>query len=226
MPGDREQPVPTAPDHEPSWLDAVRVQAYLERHSQPDHPRAAGDAAVATELGRLAHPPTSALDLGCGDGRLSAVALEACPSLTRVVAGDVSPPMLVRAEERFAGEPRVSVITLDLNQPLSEAVSETFDLVLSCFAIHHLEDDRKQALFREIHDVLASGGSFVHLEVVASATPALHAEFLAAIGRPTDDPEDRLVDLPTQLRWLYDLGFDNVSSPWQWKGYALMVAQR
>ena len=53
--------------------------------------------------------PRSLLDLGCGDGRLAALALEARPSLRRVVAVDNSPAMLERARHRFAGDRRVSV---------------------------------------------------------------------------------------------------------------------
>ena len=35
----------------------------------------------------------------------------------------------------------------------------------------HLQDERKRALFGEIHSLLVPGGVFINLDLVASATP-------------------------------------------------------
>ena len=61
-------------------------------------------------------------------------------------------------------------------------------------------------------------GLFANLEVVASPTPELHAEFLALIGRPEDDPEDRLVEVSTQLDWMRAAGLVQVDCMWKWRG--------
>ena len=87
---------------------------------------------------------------------------------------------------------RVSVREWNLNDPI-EGLGR-FDVIVSGFAIHHLEDERKQALFREIATRLTPGGMFANLEVVQSATPELHSMFRTAIGRSEDDPGDLLVD--------------------------------
>lgn len=63
--------------------------------------------------------------------------------------------------------------------------------MISGFAIHHADNDRKRELFREIVHVLDPGGVFANLEVVRCATEALHAEFYRRIGRVGDDPEGR-----------------------------------
>src|SRR4029077_5208380 len=88
----------------------------------------------------------------------------------------------------------------DLNDPL--AGLGRFDVVVSGFAIHHVSHDRKQALYREVAEQLEPDGLFANLEIVQSATPELHAEFLAAIGRDADDPADRLAAVEPQLRWV------------------------
>lgn len=202
------------------WDDPTQVTWYLDRIGDLP-PRVAGEELLA-EL--LPAAPVSLLDLGCGDGRLAALALAARPSLARVVVVDVSPPMLERARRRFAGDGRVDVRRWDIAEPVTAL--GTFDVIVSGFAIHHVDDDRKRALYAEVADQLRPGGLFANLEVVASATPALHAAFLAAIGRTADDPEDRLAPVGDQLEWLRQAGLVEVDCVWRWRGFALLAGRR
>jgi len=167
--------------------------------------------------------PRRALDLGCGDGRLSELVLTARPHIEAIVAVDCSPPMLALARERFVHEPRVEVVESDLNEPTTGWGS--FDVILSGFAIHHLVDGRKRQLFAEAAALLEPGGVFINLEVVASASASRHSEFLAAIGRTTDDPEDRLASVEDQLAWMREAGMANVDCLWRWRGFAVLVGE-
>lgn len=205
-------------DHD-GWHDPAQVREYLDRVATLP-PRLAGEA-VLVEV--VPGTPERVLDLGCGDGRLAAVVLENRETVTEVVAVDASPPMLRRARERFAGDRRVEVREWDLNEPLTGFGA--FDVVVSGFAIHHLGDKRKQALFGEVADQLRPGGVFANLEVIRSATPELHATFRAAIGRERDDPADQLVDVETQLEWMRLAGLEQVDCLWRWRGFALLVGQ-
>ena len=126
-------------------------------------------------------------------------------------------------ERAFAGDARVTVREWDLARPIDPL--GRFDVIVSGFAIHHLEDDRKQDLFAEVVRVLDPGGLFANLEVVASATPELHAEFLDLIGRQADDPEDRLAGVEPQLQWMRAAGLDQVECLWRWRGFALLVGR-
>jgi tRNA (cmo5U34)-methyltransferase len=202
-----------------TWADANRVDGYLERIGRVA-PRAAGEEVLGS---LFPADPASLLDLGCGDGRLAALALEARPTLRRVVAVDSSPPMLDRARRALGGDPRVTIEHWDMTRSI-EALGD-FDVIVSGFAIHHLEDDRKRELFREISAQLRPGGLFANLEVVASATPELHAQFLELIGRPADDPEDRLVDVDLQLAWMREAGLTQVDCLWRWRGFALLAGR-
>jgi tRNA (cmo5U34)-methyltransferase len=132
--------------------------------------------------------------------------------------------VLERARARFAEEPRVRVVEGDLADPISALGA--FDVVVSGFAIHHLVDDRKVALLQEVFAQLRPGGLYANLEVVASPTPELHAEFRRAIEREADDPEDKLVDVATQLRWMRDAGFAHVDCMWKWRGFALLAGRQ
>jgi len=46
-----------------------------------------------------------------------------------------------------------------------------FDLIVSGFSIHHQPDHRKRQIYAEVFSLLASGGMFLNLEHVASASP-------------------------------------------------------
>jgi SAM-dependent methyltransferase len=200
-----------------SWRDAAQVDEYVTRISTLP-PRLAGEAVLVEALPPA---PRRVLDLGCGDGRLAALVMEARPSVDEVVGIDSSPPMLERARDRFAGDSRVDVRHQDLSDPIA-SLGE-FDVIVSGFAIHHLADARKQQLFGEVAASLRPAGVFGNLEVVASATPELHRTFLDAIGKAADDPEDQLADVESQLVWMRDAGLDQVDCLWRWRGFALLV---
>ena len=204
---------------EAGWTDPGQVEWYLDRVDRLA-PRLAAEELLRTIL---PSEPQRLLDLGCGDGRLAALALDARPSLGHVVALDRSAPMLDSARARFDGDPRFTVRSWDMADSI--ASFGDFDIIVSGLAIHHLEDERKQSLLTEIARGLLPGGLYANLEVVTSATPELHAEFLAAIGRTADDPEDKLVDIETQLSWMRAAGLTQVDCLWRWRGFALLVGQ-
>jgi len=200
-----------------TWNDPRNVQEYLGRVGGLPA-RVAGEAVLAEVLPRS---PRRVADLGCGDGRLAALVLEARPEVEEVVAVDRSAPMLDGARARFADDARVRIEPHDLADPFTEF--GRFDVIVSGFAIHHLPDARKQELIGEIAAQLFSGGLFANLEVVASPTPELHAAFRSAIGRAADDPEDLLVDVETQLQWMRGAGLQHVDCIWKWRGFALLI---
>jgi SAM-dependent methyltransferase len=165
------------------------------------------------------------LDLGTGDGRLLALVRTARPDVVGVGV-DFSPPMLERARARFAGDAAVEIVEHDLDEPLPPLGS--FDLVVSSFAIHHVVDARKRALYAEVFDLLHPGGTFLNLEHVASATPALHVDFLGVLGiaPADDDPSNQLAPVEPQLAWLREIGFVDVDCFWKWRELALLAGTR
>ena len=165
------------------------------------------------------------LDVGTGDGRLIDLVRAERPG-AEAVGLDFSPPMLAAAADRFADDAAVELIEHDLGEPLPPL--PTFDLVVSGFVIHHLDDERKRALYAEVLGRLRPGGRFLNLEHVASGSERLHREFLDAIGeRPGDeDPSDRLVPAWTQVRWLAELGFADADCYWKWRELALIGGRR
>jgi tRNA (cmo5U34)-methyltransferase len=173
----------------------------------------------------LAHVPGDVrrvLDLGTGDGRLLAMLLADRRRMLGVGL-DFSTLMLGAAHERFAGEGRIELVEHDLGQSLPELGS--FDAVVSSMAIHHLEHERKRALYGEVFELLEPGGVFANFEHVASPSPRLHQAFFAAIAEPleNEDPSDRTLDVETQLGWLREIGFEDVDCYWKWLEMALLI---
>ncbi|HVE95685.1 MAG TPA: class I SAM-dependent methyltransferase [Pseudonocardiaceae bacterium] len=200
------------------WCTAEHVLRYLARADAYPH-RSEGEVVL------LEHVPREArriLDLGTGDGRLLGLLRGDRPGALGVGL-DASEPMLGAARKRFAGDRRVELIEHDLAEPLPALGG--FDVVVSSFAIHHLEHHRKRSLYGEVLDLLEPGGVFANLEHVASPTPRLHLAFLAAIGETSEeeDPSDRLLDVETQLGWLRKHGFEDVDCYWKWLEMALLI---
>ncbi|MGA3090920.1 MAG: class I SAM-dependent methyltransferase [Terriglobales bacterium] len=203
------------------WNRSSHVLDYLERADSIPH-RTEGEAAL---LEFIPQTTRRILDLGTGDGRLLALVKRNHPS-TEAIALDFSSTMLEAAEKRFAGDPAVSLIAHNLDDPLPAL--GRFDAVISSFAIHHLAHERKRTLYAEIHSLLNAGGVFCNLEHVASPTPGLHEEFLQAIGYTlaTEDPSNKLLDRETQLLWLGEIGFVDVDCHWKWRELALLAGRR
>lgn len=202
----------------PEWTEADRVNQYLEQADRFPH-RVEGEGVllelVPATAGRI-------LDLGTGDGRLLALLRRDRPGMCGVGL-DFSAVMLAAARERLGGDDRIELVEHDLDHPLPPL--GRFDAVVSSFAIHHLEHERKRSLCAEAFELLAPGGVFANFEHVASPTERLHRAFFAAIDEPleNEDPSDRTLDVETQLDWLREVGFDDVDCYWKWREMALLA---
>jgi tRNA (cmo5U34)-methyltransferase len=111
------------------------------------------------------------LDLGCGDGILGRTIMREYPQATGVFV-DFSEHMIEAAKKK-ADASRATFFTEDLGTKTwtqSLGGHAPFDLVLSGLAIHHLPDERKKELYREIFDLLRPGGLFLNLEHVAACS--------------------------------------------------------
>ena len=198
-----------------SWDSPEKTADYLARADRLPH-RGEGEGVLVRDLaGAL---PGRVLDLGAGDGRLTALVLDAYPESVATLV-DMSPPMLQAASTRFADDPRVTLVCHNLDLPLPFA--GPFDAVITSLAVHHVTDERKRTLYAEIAQLRAPGGVFCNLEIVASPTQALHDHWRDEMGA-RDDPSDRLAPMEPQLEWLRDAGLQDVDCIWKWRALALI----
>jgi ubiquinone/menaquinone biosynthesis C-methylase UbiE len=146
-----------------------------------------------------------ALDLGCGDGRLSAE-LDA----RALTAADVSAVALDRARSRL---PRARMVELEPDAPLP-LDDASFDLVLCAETIEHVRD--VQLFLSETRRVLRPGGT------LALSTPAN-----LSIGPRPDplSPHLRQFTRRSLSRVVKELGFE-IESLRRRSGTLLAVARR
>jgi tRNA (cmo5U34)-methyltransferase len=201
------------------WERPEHATSYLSRADRLPH-RREGEAVLTGDLSDVL--PGRILDLGCGDGRLASLVLEAYPESSALCI-DMTTTMLSAASERFGADGRVTLLQHNLDEPL--LCDGPFDAVVSSLAIHHVSDERKHTLYGEIAALLAPGGVFCNLDLVASPTRALHEKWREEMNA-FDDPSDVLCDLQSQLQWLSAVGLGDVDCIWKWRSLALMRGQK
>jgi len=176
------------------------------------------------------------LDLGAGTGLLAAILHEQFPS-ARLTLIDISDEMLEKARERFAGKD-AEIVVADYSR---EIIPGRFDAIVSALSIHHLTDEDKAALFRNIFSALKPGGAFVNADEVKGPTEALDRfywdEWVREIIARGINPEevkaaqqrmqhDIPATLDAHLGWLRDAGFEDVDCYYKYYGYVVFGGRR
>ena len=97
----------------------------------------------------------SALDLGCGTGKLAAKLLEAGHPVTAV---DFSENMLAAARKNA---PDARFLQAELKEVPQKLAGEQFDCIVAAYSMHHLPDEDKYALLSALKDHLKPEGVIV-----------------------------------------------------------------
>ncbi|MEV4630651.1 class I SAM-dependent methyltransferase [Micromonospora sp. NPDC049523] len=196
-------------------------------------------------------PTPEILDLGCGDGKLTAELLQRFPT-ARVTALDGSARMLELAGRRLAPfGTRVRLQRAALEDRGWR--SGTYGAVVTSLAVHHLADPDKRQLYQDLNAMLVPGAVFVMADLVRPATRATTAlaarrwdaevarQSVAIHGGPAaadafretrwntfthPDPVDRPATLVEHLDWLRAAGFVDVDACWMLAGHVLLTASR
>jgi tRNA (cmo5U34)-methyltransferase len=199
-----------------------------------------------------AEGPMLLVELCSGEGLLTRALLERFPE-ARMLAFDGSETMLASTRER-AGTlaARLTTRQFELEATDWRPLPEPCHAVVSSLAVHHLNGEEKQQLFRDLFASLAPGGVFVLADLIAptreegvAVAAAAWDETvreqaivldgdLAAFERFLDDewnmysfpPEPGSRDQPSsvveQLEWLKAAGFTAVDLHWMKAGHVIM----
>jgi SAM-dependent methyltransferase len=177
------------------------------------------------------------LELGCGTGEWAAAFLRDHPE-SDYLAIDFSARMRDLASTRLAAYgARARLVDRDLNAPLPEG---PFDLAVSFFAIHHVEN--KARLVRDVFERLAPGALFLYADITVAPDPGLEQSFLdgwVAFMRRAGLEQERIPyvladhrdnDMPesasAQISYLRAAGFSPAEAIWSWEKFALFYAAK
>ncbi len=175
------------------------------------------------------------LDLGCGDGFLGKFIYDIYPKSVGVFL-DISTGMIQKARQRELKE-TTEFIVQDFGEDnwISSLKSQTeFDLIISGFSIHHIENEKKKRLYKDIYRLLRPNGIFLNLEHVLSPSGSIEelfgdlfidsmTDYQNNIGEPKSkeqikeiyhDPNhqklNKLEAVEKQCKWLKETGFAEV----------------
>jgi tRNA (cmo5U34)-methyltransferase len=192
--------------------------------------------------------PIRVLDLGAGYGAVTEAVLHRYYQAS-VVCLDGSEAMMQHAQARLAKHgARVQLVLKDLADPAWHAgVSGPFHAAVSAVALHHLTDERKQQLCREVFALLLPGGLFLNNDVVdpppffqqhftdlADRAIQEHEKAQTGVLRSVEDiraerallmrpagQHSHVAPLSSQLAWWQAAGFTSVDCYWKFLNLAI-----
>lgn len=217
-----------------------RVAAY-DADMELMHPNRAKMVQIALEV--MPFPleaPLKALDLGVGTGYFTERFLGRFPQ-AKVYALDGAKAMVDLAKARLGSREKSVSFRVGDFRDLGELLAgvDSFDVVYSSYALHHLTGDEKTSVVREAVSLLRPGGWLVNADIVVAETPDVERRIQEirvsgiverargldprfgdheATRRFLDDLEAREGDQPRtlkdDLRVLHDAGLHDVAVFW------------
>ncbi len=196
-------------------------------------------------------PLQHVVDLSCGEGLLAHHILSHFDEC-RVGGYDLSDVMLKTSREKNQSfGKRFYTRQFDMTKSDWREAMDPVDAAVSSLAIHHLDDQEKQGLFRDMYNKINGGGVFAILDIInpanssglgiaremwdedvrtraiASGKPEAFQRFKDEhwnyFANPDLDPIDKPSTLLDQLKWLEAAGFRQVDVFWMYAGHALFA---
>ena len=173
------------------------------------------------------------LDLGAGTGLFTSLVAQQYPD-AEFTLYDLSSAMLSEAKTRFEKiNSKINYIEKDYS---ADGIDGEYDLIISALSIHHLTDNEKEILFRNIYKSLKPNGLFINADQVLGETNNIEQTYRnvwlkqvkdngvtdstlsAALERMKEDKMSTLID---QLLWLKKANFQEVNC-W-YKNYSFVI---
>ncbi|HET9078492.1 MAG TPA: class I SAM-dependent methyltransferase [Acidimicrobiales bacterium] len=227
------------------WKSEAAVAQWVATADERERSRAQARRLLAELLPFGTDDGFTFWDLGAGTGAAARVVLDHYPASTAVLA-DYSPQMMDEGRRALAGyEGRYRYVELDMAAGRWPEVPDgTLQGVISSLCVHHLPDDRKEGLFREILQRLAPGAWYLNYDPVAAEDPAVEEAWQrvqdrrdpsAAAKRANRTPEEQarwenhvrhIVPLAPQLEFLRAAGFEAVDVYWKELDHVIFGGRR
>ncbi|HWY89357.1 MAG TPA: class I SAM-dependent methyltransferase [Solirubrobacteraceae bacterium] len=172
--------------------------AHVERYDAKEDASAASELALLQSLG-LARD-SLVVEFGAGTGQFTVVVASAC---ARVIAVDVSEPMLTRLRSKVAELDVSNVELIRAGFLTYEHVGRPADFIYSRYALHHLSDFWKSLALIRLRRMLRAGGVLRLWDVVYDFAPAeaeARIEAWCATGGDTVEAEWSRSELEEHVR--------------------------
>jgi len=195
-----------------------RVKTY-DADMELMHPNRSKMVQIAIEM--LPFPKTAALraiDLGIGTGYFTERFLNHFPN-SRVLGIDGAQSMIELAKERLTLLAlRLELVIGDFRklQELAPGAG-TVDAVFSAYALHHLSRSDKEAVLRQVVELLVPGGWFVNADLILADSPELERRLqeirVAGIVERAHGSDNRFGDSASTRQFLADLERKEADQP-------------
>lgn len=171
---------------------------HVARYDAKEDASAAGEVALLKRMGLT--PESLVLEFGAGTGQFSVEVAHAC---ARVIAVDVSEPMLERLQAKVADLGLGNVEIVRAGFLTYEHLGRLADLIYSRYAMHHLPDFWKAVTLSRLRRMLRAGGVLRLWDVVYDFAPAEaldRIEMWCATGGDTVEAEWSRAELEEHVR--------------------------
>jgi ubiquinone/menaquinone biosynthesis C-methylase UbiE len=186
--------------------------------------------------------PFEMLDLGCGD----ALPIYPCVKDQPMVAYtgvDLSAPALQLAKQHLSSLTAIVKLHECSMEAFLSGCNETYDLIYSSYAIHHLVDDQKRTLLKQCHATLKENGIMIYIDIYREDINTLDVYRQAYSSMVNNDWNilneaekntitnhlntcDFPVQLPVLQEWLPQIGFDIQGGIIRDKFHMMMVLKK
>ena len=187
--------------------------------------------------------PLRFLDIGCGDAIYVINLLQEFDQVN-YTGIDLSTTALQEAQQNFSHSKHTpELIAGDLVEVITELDSHSFDVILSSFCLHHYQLADKHNIYRQIHQLLKPGGSFIMIDLwrqdnhqrsdyLSQTMNQFYEELIEFTPEEIAYTKQHIesADFPDTLdetrRTLVASGFEHIIVPYQIKHFALFHSNR
>jgi ubiquinone/menaquinone biosynthesis C-methylase UbiE len=178
---------------------------------------------------------TNTVDLGAGTGLLTKTIYEIYPQANYTLI-DISGDMLKIAKERFAGISNFNFIEYNY---VEDIPVNNCDLICSALSIHHLNENDKGKLYKNIYSKLDKGGCFINLDQFVAGSGKINNlyndwwhDYINNSGIKQDEKEawlerkelDKENTINETIELLRKSGFENIECIYNFMKFGVVVA--